>query len=85
MKKPSTQSEIIKILKEDAEKKTWDELALAIICMELLLIEEKEAKMLKLIEIKLEIFEAEKLSRVFDGFSMKHFLSKDDGDLDIEY
>lgn len=85
MKKPKNKKELIEFLKQDAKSKNWDELALAIIAMELLLLEEKSDKMLKLLEIKLEIFESEKLSRVFDTFNMERFLNKDIEEYEVEY
>lgn len=62
-----------------AKKSDWDSLASCIIDLELAILKEKDAKELKLLSLKLEIYEAEKNSRVFDSFDMEYFLSKEVG------
>jgi hypothetical protein len=69
--------ELTKKYIQSAKKSDWDSLALCIIEIEQAIPEEKDPKVLELLELKLKIFEAEKSSRVFDSFDMEYFLSKD--------
>ena len=70
-------SELIKQYVQSAQKLDWDDLALAIIDLEQAVENEKNSKQLELLNLKLEIYEAEKKSRVFESFDMEYFLSKD--------
>ena len=70
-------SELTKQYIQSAKKLDWDSLALAIIDREQAVGKEKNSKQLELLKLKLEIYEAEKSSRVFESFDMEYFLSKD--------
>lgn len=70
-------SELTKQYIQSAKKLDWDSLALAIIDLEQAVGKEKNSKQLELLNLKLEIYEAEKSSRVFESFDMEYFLSKD--------
>ena len=61
-----------------AQDSEWCELAETIITLEQCVAQEKNAKHLKVLNLKLEIFEAEKSHRVFNSFDMVYFLAKDD-------
>jgi hypothetical protein len=69
--------ELIRQNIQSAKKLDWDSLALAIIDLEQAIGKEKNSKQLELLNLKLEIYEAEKSSRVFESFDMEYFLSKD--------
>jgi hypothetical protein len=46
---------------------------------------EKNSKCLKILKLKLKIFEAEKSSRVFEAFDMQRFINKQFQDVDEFY
>lgn len=62
---------------KNAKKLDWDSLAFSIIELEQFLLKEKNTKQLKLLNLKLKIYEAEKASRIFNSFNMEYFLNKD--------
>jgi bisphosphoglycerate-independent phosphoglycerate mutase (AlkP superfamily) len=68
-----------------AKKKEWDELAYDIITMERALRTKQDAKTLNLLNFKLQIWEKEKASRIFQEFNMKTFLIKSLDDSIVEY
>ena len=70
---------------KQAKKRDWDELAYDIILMEENIRRGLEPKYLNLLNTKLEIWEAEKASRIFQKFDMKNFLSKSFEQNDVEY
>lgn len=70
-------NELVKQHIQSAQKLDWDSLALAIIDLEKAIKQEGTHKQLKLLNLKLEIYEAEKSSRVFNSFDMEYFLNKD--------
>lgn len=72
--------EIKKIYKKFAQNCDWDELASAIIDLELKITKTKNKKILKKLNIELEIYEEEKACRIYKSFDMEYFLNKD-----IEY
>lgn len=63
-------------LTRQAKKRDWDDLAYDLILMEIALRKKGNSKYLNLLKIKIQIWEKEKASRVFDEFDMKNFLSK---------
>tara|TARA_R100000951_G_scaffold112718_1_gene113478 strand:- start:9889 stop:10152 length:264 start_codon:yes stop_codon:yes gene_type:complete len=69
-----------KAIKEEltklAKQLDWDDLAWEIIVLEAAVVAEEDDNYLKLLEIKLEIWEEEKKDRVSDRFSMEKFLNK---------
>lgn len=69
--------ELIKKHTQSAKKSDWDSLALSIIELEQIISTTKQAKQLKLLNLKLKIYEAEKNNRVFESFDMEYFLNKD--------
>jgi len=71
MKKNTNQAFI-----EKAKKRSWDDLANDIIRLENSIRKEKKTKLLILLKNKLKILEEEKSSRLFNSFSMKTFLNK---------
>ena len=77
MAKKKTKKQVIDQFKNEAKSSDWDDLAFGIINIERLVAVEKDSKMLKLLKIRLEIFEAEKMSRVSDSFDMEYFMSKE--------
>lgn len=71
----------------------WDDLAYSIIVLEEAVRqeqqeckknEERDPNILKILELKLEIHEYEKASRVFNSFNMEYFLNKDFEDFEEE-
>lgn len=79
----------IAILSKEYEKQAreseWCDLAGSIITLEMCVAQEKDSNHLKILELKLEIFEKEKAQRVFSSFDLAYFLSKDDIEYDTEY
>jgi hypothetical protein len=73
---------LLKEYTKEAKNSEWCDLAFSIIVLENCIREEKNPKCLKILKLKLEVFEGEKTSRVFDTFDMQHFLSKDFQDVD---
>lgn len=63
-----------------AQDSEWCDLAETIITLEQCVAQEKNAKHLKILNLKLEIFENEKSQRVFNTFDLTYFLNKDDFD-----
>jgi hypothetical protein len=74
--------ELIKKHTQSAKKSDWDSLALSIIELEQIILKEKNSKQLKLLNLKLKIYEAEKNNRVFESFDMEYFLNKEMGILE---
>lgn len=68
--------QVRKNLIEQAKKREWDDLAYDIILMEKALTKDHNSKYLNLLKSKIEIWEKEKTSRLFDDFDMKVFLNK---------
>lgn len=68
---------LLKKYKKQAENSEWCDLADSIITLEKRISKEKKAKPLKILNLKLEIFEKEKASRVFNSFDMQYFISKE--------
>lgn len=66
-----------KELVKQAREKDWDDLAHEIMLLEIGVRLEEDFKYLILLNIKLEIWEEEKNSRVFDSFNMNFFLNKE--------
>lgn len=75
--------QIRKNLIEQAKKRDWDDLAYDIILMESALNKEHNSKYLNLLKSKIEIWEQEKASRLFNDFDMKVFLNKNIEDSDF--
>ena len=65
------------LLIEEAKKRDWDELASDIINLEQCVRMETNAKLLKLLNQKLEIWEQEKSLRVFNTFKIESFMPQD--------
>jgi hypothetical protein len=74
-----------KAYEKQAKASEWDDLAFSIMVLESSIYQEKDVKSLKLLRLKLEIFEEEKSSRVFDTFNMEYFLNKELEDLSELY
>lgn len=70
---------------KQAKKTDWCDLAGVIMTLEECVRIEKKAKHLKILNLKLEIFEKEKSLRVFDSFDMEYFMSRDYEDFDADY
>lgn len=70
--KKEAKAKIIKM----AKKEDWDRLASEIILIEYAIREKRNAKSLKILQLKLEIYEKEKASRIVSTFNMKNFLNK---------
>ena len=77
-----TKDTLTKEYQEQAKKTEWCDLAYLIIVLELAIANEKKAKVLKILKLKLKIFEEEKSSRVFSNFNMHRFLSKEYEEVD---
>ena len=60
-------------LEQQARASEWCDLAETIIALELAIRKEKDAKTLKILELKLEVFEEEKKGRVNSKFDYDHF------------
>jgi hypothetical protein len=84
MKKKTKKQNKQQLMKQ-AKKRDWDQLAYDIILMEEALRAGLNPKYLILLNIKLQIWEKEKASRIFQTFNMKSFLNKGFDDSDIEY
>lgn len=75
---------IRKELEKQAKAKDWDDLAHEIILLETGIKLETDLKYLILLNIKLEVWENEKASRVSDSFDMNYFLNKDFNEIDLD-
>jgi len=81
MSKVKNEKTIRKELIKQVSKLDWDTLAYEIILLSTAVIIEEDGNFLKLLEIKLEIWEEEKKDRVSDTFSMENFLNKGYSDI----
>ena len=72
-------------LTKQAKAKDWDDLAHEIMLLNIGIGLEKDPKYLILLNIKLEAWESEKASRVFDGFDMNFFLNKEFEDFSDDF
>lgn len=77
-----TKDTLTKLYQEQAKKIEWCELAYSIMVLECAVANEKKDKVLKILQLKLEIFEKEKSSRVFDNFDINYFLNKEYEEVD---
>ena len=78
MSKKISIEETCDYLKEQVKNLEWCELASNIIDMEFLLTKKRslKAKELKLLSMKLDIFEKEKVSRIPSSFNPEHFIDR---------
>lgn len=72
-----SKKEMKELFKNEAAESEWDSLASVIMAIERLLVVEKDTKMLKLLKIRLKIFEDEKTHRVSEDFDMEYFINKE--------
>lgn len=69
--------DLLEKFQEQAKNCDWDDLSFEIINIEYEIREEEDSKLLKLLALKLSIFEEEKKERIFESFDMEKFLNKD--------
>lgn len=69
------------IFVDQAKKMEWCDLAYEIMMLERSIEKDliKDPKQLKLLQLKLEIYESEKFDRISDSFDMGYFLTKEVG------
>ena len=80
MSKKITPQEYVSTFEKQAAELEWCDLAGMIILLENTVISkpvEITDKELELLTLKLEVFEAEKASRVFDSFDFEYFMNRD--------
>ena len=76
---------LLKEYTKEAKDSEWCDLAFSIMVLENSMRSEKNSKCLKILKLKLKIFEAEKSSRVFEAFDMQRFINKQFQDVDEFY
>ena len=76
---------LLKKYTKEAKDSEWCDLAFSIMVLESSMRSEKNSKCLKILKLKLKIFEAEKSSRVFEAFDMQRFINKQFQDVDEFY